>query len=232
MQLGEVNMDFEYADYFGVTPSTGYERLLHDCMTGDATLFQRADMVEAGMEHRQSRARCVEGAAAAQFPQLSRRNLGPERIRRTDGARRTALEKFREVKNFVIFFLCWILWLTKLPITTRSIEVLATAADLFHAAAEEFVRAARTAIGAQGRFTVALGRLDSSKLSIPCSPSTIATSPGTASFYSSATSVTFRPPTRKQLPHGARIVACQDCDPRRECLSRAGGKSRCQRRCP
>jgi 6-phosphogluconolactonase len=40
--------------------------------------------------------------------------------------------------------------------STRSIEVLATAADLYHAAAEEFVRVARTAIGAQGRFTVAL----------------------------------------------------------------------------
>jgi|ERR1035438_6160667 6-phosphogluconolactonase len=40
--------------------------------------------------------------------------------------------------------------------STRSIEVLATAADLFHAAAEEFVRVARAAIGAQGRFTVAL----------------------------------------------------------------------------
>jgi len=40
--------------------------------------------------------------------------------------------------------------------STRSIEVLANAADLFHAAAEEFVGAARTAIGAQGRFTVAL----------------------------------------------------------------------------
>jgi 6-phosphogluconolactonase len=40
--------------------------------------------------------------------------------------------------------------------STRSIEVLANATDLFHAAAEEFVRAARTAIGAQGRFTVAL----------------------------------------------------------------------------
>jgi 6-phosphogluconolactonase len=38
----------------------------------------------------------------------------------------------------------------------RSIEVLANAADLFHAAVEEFVRAARSAIGAQGRFTVAL----------------------------------------------------------------------------
>jgi len=48
MQLGEVNMDFAYADYFGQNPSTGYERLLHDCMIGDATLFQRADMVEAG----------------------------------------------------------------------------------------------------------------------------------------------------------------------------------------
>ena len=40
--------------------------------------------------------------------------------------------------------------------STRSIEVLATAADLFHAAAEEFVSVGRTAIGAQGRFTVAL----------------------------------------------------------------------------
>jgi glucose-6-phosphate 1-dehydrogenase len=48
MQLGAVNMDFRYSDYFGATPSTGYERLLHDCMIGDATLFQRADMVEAG----------------------------------------------------------------------------------------------------------------------------------------------------------------------------------------
>ena len=39
---------------------------------------------------------------------------------------------------------------------TRSIEVLASAANLFHAAAEEFIRVARAAIGAQGRFTVAL----------------------------------------------------------------------------
>jgi 6-phosphogluconolactonase len=40
--------------------------------------------------------------------------------------------------------------------STRTIEVLANATDLFHAAAEEFIGAARTAIGAQGRFTVAL----------------------------------------------------------------------------
>jgi glucose-6-phosphate 1-dehydrogenase len=48
MRLGTVDMNFEYADYFGTQSSTGYERLLHDCMIGDATLFQRADMVEAG----------------------------------------------------------------------------------------------------------------------------------------------------------------------------------------
>jgi glucose-6-phosphate 1-dehydrogenase len=48
MSLGNVDMSFAYSDYFGSSPSTGYERLLHDCMIGDATLFQRADMVEAG----------------------------------------------------------------------------------------------------------------------------------------------------------------------------------------
>ena len=48
VDLGNVNMDFRYQDYFGSEPSTGYERLLYDCMVGDATLFQRADMVEAG----------------------------------------------------------------------------------------------------------------------------------------------------------------------------------------
>ena len=48
VRLGSVDMAFQYKDYFGTKPSTGYERLLYDCMTGDATLFQRADMVEAG----------------------------------------------------------------------------------------------------------------------------------------------------------------------------------------
>jgi glucose-6-phosphate 1-dehydrogenase len=48
MRLGLVNMDFDYKTYFGVEHGTGYERLLRDCMAGDATLFQRSDMVEAG----------------------------------------------------------------------------------------------------------------------------------------------------------------------------------------
>jgi glucose-6-phosphate 1-dehydrogenase len=48
LRIGGVDMDFSYEDYFGATPSTGYETLLYDCMNGDATLFQRADSVEAG----------------------------------------------------------------------------------------------------------------------------------------------------------------------------------------
>ena len=48
VDIGAVKMDFHYRDYFGSEPSTGYERLLYDCMIGDATLFQRADMIEAG----------------------------------------------------------------------------------------------------------------------------------------------------------------------------------------
>lgn len=48
VNMGAVDMDFNYLDHFGEQVSTGYERLLFDCMIGDATLFQRADMVEAG----------------------------------------------------------------------------------------------------------------------------------------------------------------------------------------
>jgi glucose-6-phosphate 1-dehydrogenase len=48
ISLGGVRMDFRYRDYFNSEPSTGYETLVYDCMIGDATLFQRADSVEAG----------------------------------------------------------------------------------------------------------------------------------------------------------------------------------------
>src|SRR6516164_7287848 len=48
LRLGSVEMSFEYSKYFGAEPYTGYEVLLYDCMMGDQTLFQRADMVEAG----------------------------------------------------------------------------------------------------------------------------------------------------------------------------------------
>jgi glucose-6-phosphate 1-dehydrogenase len=43
-----VRMDFKYKDYFDAAPSTGYETLIYDCMTGDPTLFRRADEIELG----------------------------------------------------------------------------------------------------------------------------------------------------------------------------------------
>jgi glucose-6-phosphate 1-dehydrogenase len=48
LRVGSVDMSFEYSQYFGADAYTGYEVLLYDCMIGDATLFQRADMVETG----------------------------------------------------------------------------------------------------------------------------------------------------------------------------------------
>ena len=49
-RLGTVTMDFSYATYFKAEPSTGYETLLFDAMTGDQTLFHRMDIVEAGWQ--------------------------------------------------------------------------------------------------------------------------------------------------------------------------------------
>lgn len=48
LRLAPVKMEFCYVDYFKKAPSTGYETLIYDCMVGDATLFQRADNIEAG----------------------------------------------------------------------------------------------------------------------------------------------------------------------------------------
>ena len=47
MTLESVAMNFQYKDYFKQAPAVGYETLIYDCLIGDATLFQRADQVEA-----------------------------------------------------------------------------------------------------------------------------------------------------------------------------------------
>jgi len=46
MSLGSVQMNMSYAHAFGKKLSDAYERLLLDCMRGDATLFARRDEVE------------------------------------------------------------------------------------------------------------------------------------------------------------------------------------------
>jgi glucose-6-phosphate 1-dehydrogenase len=46
VHLATVKMDFRYDDWFPKEANVGYETLIHDVMTGDQTLFMRADMVE------------------------------------------------------------------------------------------------------------------------------------------------------------------------------------------
>ncbi len=48
MGISGVEMDFCYADYFGNPPSTGYETLIYNCMSGDQTLFRQGSGVESG----------------------------------------------------------------------------------------------------------------------------------------------------------------------------------------
>jgi glucose-6-phosphate 1-dehydrogenase len=50
MAVVPVEMRFDYTAAFGGTPPEAYERLLHDAMEGDSTLFARADSVERAWE--------------------------------------------------------------------------------------------------------------------------------------------------------------------------------------
>jgi glucose-6-phosphate 1-dehydrogenase len=77
MRLGLVNMDFDYKTYFGAEHGTGYERLLRDCMAGDATLFQRADMVEAGWNVIQPILDVWHALPARGFPNYAAGSWGP-----------------------------------------------------------------------------------------------------------------------------------------------------------
>ncbi len=77
VKMGAVDMDFDYADHFGETVSTGYERLLFDCMVGDATLFQRADMVEASWRIVSPVLDVWEAIPARDFPDYAAGSWGP-----------------------------------------------------------------------------------------------------------------------------------------------------------
>lgn len=77
MHLGSVKMDFDYVDYFGCTPNTGYERLLLDCMIGDATLFQRADTVETSWNLIQPVLDVWKALPPRQFPNYAAGSWGP-----------------------------------------------------------------------------------------------------------------------------------------------------------
>ena len=78
LRLGSVEMSFEYSKYFGEDPYTGYEVLLYDCMIGDATLFQRADMVEAGWRILDPVIDVWKALPARSFPNYAAGTWGPK----------------------------------------------------------------------------------------------------------------------------------------------------------
>jgi glucose-6-phosphate 1-dehydrogenase len=75
--LGTVQMSFRYEDYFDHVPSSGYETLLHDCMTGDATLFKRADNIEAAWELVDPVLEVWSALPAHDFPNYAAGTWGP-----------------------------------------------------------------------------------------------------------------------------------------------------------
>jgi glucose-6-phosphate 1-dehydrogenase len=78
VKIGAVDMDFNYVDHFGTQMSTGYERLLFDCMIGDATLFQRADMVEASWKAVTPILDVWHAIPARDFPNYEAGSWGPK----------------------------------------------------------------------------------------------------------------------------------------------------------
>ena len=78
VKTGCVEMNFNYADHFGRTPSTGYETLLYDCICGDPTLFQRADSVETGWSVVEPVLDVWRALPARAFPNYAAGTWGPK----------------------------------------------------------------------------------------------------------------------------------------------------------
>ncbi len=78
VKIGNVDMRFKYKDYFGLKPGTGYETLLYDCMMGDATLYQRADMVESGWRVVQPILDVWDALKPKNFPNYKSGSSGPK----------------------------------------------------------------------------------------------------------------------------------------------------------
>ena len=69
--------DFNYKDYFQQAPAVGYETLIYDCLIGDATLFQRADQVEAAWGAGRAGAERLADTTPRHFPNYAAGSEGP-----------------------------------------------------------------------------------------------------------------------------------------------------------
>jgi glucose-6-phosphate 1-dehydrogenase len=73
-----VKLDFGYDQFGDRQPTTGYEKLLYDCMVGDASLFHRSDMVEAAWEAAAPFLETWKNHPPTDFPNYAAGTWGPE----------------------------------------------------------------------------------------------------------------------------------------------------------
>jgi glucose-6-phosphate 1-dehydrogenase len=73
-----VHLDFDYSQFGERAPTTGYEKLLYDCMVGDSTLFHRSDMVEAAWEAAQPILDAWANNPPTDFPNYAAGTWGPK----------------------------------------------------------------------------------------------------------------------------------------------------------
>jgi glucose-6-phosphate 1-dehydrogenase len=78
IRLGSVDMRFTYKEAFQTIPPEAYETLLLDVMLGDATLFMRADQVEAAWSVIMPVLEGWEAVSPEDFPNYESGTWGPE----------------------------------------------------------------------------------------------------------------------------------------------------------
>ncbi|MGB9521387.1 MAG: glucose-6-phosphate dehydrogenase, partial [Anaerolineales bacterium] len=79
-QISPVKMEFDYVSTFGGEPPEAYERLIVDVINGDATLFTRADEVEAAWKFTTDIIHAWENAKTPNIPVYEAGTWGPSGV--------------------------------------------------------------------------------------------------------------------------------------------------------
>src|SRR2546425_13141613 len=78
MSIGDVTMNFSYREGFGDSSRSAYATLVNDCVRGDATLFDRADSVEAAWSLVDPILDVWSAAKSAKVPEYAAGSWGPK----------------------------------------------------------------------------------------------------------------------------------------------------------